>query len=114
MRTRLRQPDKVRFASKEANPEKYLADFYSYPDYFVRYCLSEYGLVDTERLLEHYNRPPTATYRVNLLKAKTGEITKILDDNEVEWSAGRYLPEFLNNFMVLLLQKVFFGRHDTL
>ncbi|RKX23721.1 MAG: hypothetical protein DRP45_09845, partial [Candidatus Zixiibacteriota bacterium] len=96
MRTRLREPDKVKLASIEKDPLKHLADYYSYPDYFVSYCLGEFGVEKTRELLKAYNRPPTATYRVNFLKAKPAEVIALLNENEIEHTEGKYLPEFLN------------------
>ncbi|MFZ5981077.1 MAG: 16S rRNA (cytosine(967)-C(5))-methyltransferase RsmB [Candidatus Zixiibacteriota bacterium] len=96
MRSRLRDPDRVRFISREKDPAKYLADFYSYPDHFVKYCLQEFGPENTEKLLQAYNLPPHVTYRVNYLIAKPDEVTHILQENEVEFSFGRYLPEFIH------------------
>ncbi|MBD3402644.1 16S rRNA (cytosine(967)-C(5))-methyltransferase RsmB [candidate division GN15 bacterium] len=96
MRARLREPEKVRFANKDSDPVTYLADYYSYPDYFARYCHKEFGLENAERLLAAYNQPPHITYRVNFIKAKPDEVTHVLQESEVEFSFGRYLPEFIH------------------
>jgi len=95
MRTRLREPDKVQYVSRDDEPARYLADFYSYPDYFVEYCLREFGLDKTEQLLKSYNMPPSVTYRVNYLKAKPEEVGSLLRKHEVKFDTGKYLPEFL-------------------
>ncbi len=95
MRARLREPQKVRFADNREDPEKHLADFYSYPDYFVKYCIGEFGFEKAEQLLANYNRPPSVTYRVNYLKAKPEDVASILRKNGIEFAPGRYLPEFL-------------------
>ncbi len=96
MRASLREPDKVKYAEKEENPLKFLGDFYSYPDYFVKYCYEEFGLEKAEKLLQAYNRPPLVTYRVNFLKTKPDEVANILQKNEVDFSYGKYLPEFIH------------------
>ncbi len=96
MRSRLRQPEKIRFADSREEPAKYLADFYSYPTYFVEYCLKEFRFRDTERLLQNYNLPPTVTYRVNYLKCKPEEVTALLDSHKITYTAGKYLPEFIH------------------
>lgn len=96
LRTVLREPNKVRFVSKDDNPVKYLADFYSFPEHFVAYCLQEFKYEATEQLLQRYNLPPHVTYRVNFLKAKPEEVTQILTDAEIKWSVGKYLPEFIH------------------
>jgi 16S rRNA (cytosine967-C5)-methyltransferase len=95
MRTRLREPEKVQFVSPGEQPLKYLADYYSYPDHFVEYCLREFGFEKTKQLLADYNRPPNITYRVNYLKAKPEEVAQLLTENEIEFTPGKYLPEFL-------------------
>jgi len=96
MRAKVRNPEKVKFVSKEDDPVKFLGDYYSYPDYFLKYCLQEFGVERTERLLVEYNRPPKVTYRVNHLKAKEEEVGAILRENGIEFSTGRFLPEFLH------------------
>ena len=96
MRSKLREPEKVKFASRENEPEKFLADFYSYPLYFVHYCLSEFGLQDTKQMLLNFNKPPTVTYRVNYLKAKPEEVCALLDEHEIKYEIGKYLPEFIH------------------
>jgi len=95
MRTRLRQPEKVTFVSKESDPQKHLADYYSYPEHFVRYCLDEFGVRRTEHLLENYNRPPSVCYRVNYLKAKPEEVCALLEQNDIAFAQGKELPEFI-------------------
>ena len=96
LRARLREPHKVHFASAEENPAKYLGDFYSFPDYFVKYCLTEFGYARTEQLLQQYNKAPHVTYRVNFLKAKPDEVAHLLQENQIEFSYGKYLPEFIH------------------
>ncbi|UCG62210.1 MAG: 16S rRNA (cytosine(967)-C(5))-methyltransferase RsmB [Candidatus Zixiibacteriota bacterium] len=96
MRASLREPQKVKFSRKSEDPVKYLGDYYSYPDYFVEYCLKEFGYEQTEQLLRLNNHPPHVTYRVNSLKVKPDEVSNILQKNEVEFSYGRYLPEFIH------------------
>ena len=96
LRARLREPEKVHFANKEENPSKFLADFYSYPDHFVEYCLREFGFENTEKLLAVYNLPPFVTYRVNFIKTKPDDVSALLTENGIEHQAGEYLPEFLH------------------
>ncbi len=96
MRTCLREPDRIRFVSRQDDPAKYLADYYSQPDYFVKYCLKEFGFDKTERLLARFNEPPHVTYRVNYVKAKPEEVLEILRSHNIPCSVGRYLPEFIH------------------
>lgn len=96
LRAALREPEKVRFISKDEDPVKHLGDFYSFPDHFVRYCLTEFGYEPTEKMLRNFNVPPHVTYRVNFLKAKPDEVANILTTNGIEFSYGKYLPEFIH------------------
>jgi 16S rRNA (cytosine967-C5)-methyltransferase len=96
MRSKLREPEKVKFIAREENPVKHLGDFYSYPDYFVEYCVNEFGVERAEHLLQMYNKAPHVTYRVNFLKAKPDEVANMLQENHIEFSFGRFLPEFLH------------------
>ena len=96
LRASIREPGKVVFANKNDEPIRYLADFYSYPDYFVEYCVKEFGIEKAEKLLNTYNQPPVITYRVNFLKAKPDEVAHLLQENNIEFSFGKYLPEFLH------------------
>lgn len=96
MRAKLRDPERVKFASVEENPVKRFADYYSYPEYFVEYCCTEFGVERAERLLQAYNLPPHVTYRVNFLKAKPEEVAHILTESNVGYHFGKYLPEFIH------------------
>lgn len=96
MRASLREPHRVTFVNKDEDPARYLGDFYSYPDYFVKYCLTEFQFEKTEALLKQGNEPPTVTYRVNFLKSKPDEVANLLQENGIEFSFGKYLPEFIH------------------
>lgn len=95
MRARLREPQKVKFISREEDPVKHLADYYSFPDFFVTYCIQEFGLEPTVRLLETFNKAPRVTYRANLLKVKTDEVVAILEKNGIAYTTGKHLKEFI-------------------
>lgn len=96
MRAALRSPQKIVFRNKSEDPVNYLADFYSYPNWFVEYCLKEFRLEETEKFLDGMNRPPQITYRVNFIKAKPEEVAELLQEKGVSFKAGEYLPEFLH------------------
>ncbi|MCH7947204.1 MAG: 16S rRNA (cytosine(967)-C(5))-methyltransferase RsmB [candidate division Zixibacteria bacterium] len=96
LRASIREPEKVQFVSVKDDPVKHLADYYSFPDYFVKYCYQEYGLKQTKQLLQNFNKPPRVTYRVNFLKAKPEEIIELLKKEEVKFSEGKFIPEFIH------------------
>lgn len=96
LRASIREPNKVKFVSIGENSVKHLSDFYSFPEYFVDYCVREFGVEKTKQLLEDFNKPPRATYRVNFLKAKPEEVAEILQKGKIPFKPGKYLPEFLH------------------
>ncbi|MCX6826268.1 MAG: 16S rRNA (cytosine(967)-C(5))-methyltransferase RsmB [candidate division Zixibacteria bacterium] len=96
MRSALRNPEKITFQDKRDQPVNYLADFYSYPDWFVTYCLNEFKIEETENLLATMNRPPQITFRVNSLKAEPEEVADILNKAKIKFHPGKYLPEFFH------------------
>jgi len=96
MRTALRDPDRIKFRDKEEDPAAYLGNYYSFPDWFVKYALSEFGFEKTEKLLAEMNKPPRISFRVNLFKAKVDDIKKELDRAGLKYTLGAYLPEFFH------------------
>ena len=95
MRSALRQPEKVVFVKPGDNPVRYLADYYSYPDWFVEYCLDEFKFEQSEKLLANMNQPPHFTFRVNLIKSKPEEIIEILEKEGYEYNPGMFLSDFI-------------------
>ena len=95
MRSALRQPERVVFVNKEHDPVKYLADFYSYPEWFVEYCLKEFKAEAAEQLLDKMNQPPHFTFRINLAKSKAEEVTEILDKEGIQYNPGMFLSDYI-------------------
>jgi 16S rRNA (cytosine967-C5)-methyltransferase len=96
MRAATRTPERMVFRKKDEEPVLYLADYYSYPEWFVAYCLEEFKMTETEKLLASMNRPPHITYRVNFLKTKPEEVAALLDKAGAKYRPGKYLPEFFH------------------
>jgi 16S rRNA (cytosine967-C5)-methyltransferase len=96
LRSALRHPERIVFRNKNDDPVGYLARYYSYPDWFVSYCLNEFRFEETGKLLHNMNRPPRISFRVNLLRAKTADITKALNKAGLKYSQGKHLPEFFH------------------
>ncbi len=96
LRAALREPDKIIFPKVEENPAGYLGTYYSFPDYFVGYCMKEFGYEKTEQLLRSCNEPPHVTYRVNFLKVKPDEVANMLQESGIEFCFGKFLPEFIH------------------
>ncbi len=95
MRAALRHPERVVFRDRNEDPAGYLADYYSYPDWFVTYCLSEFKYGQVEEMLKNMNLPPKMSIRVNSLKSNINEITKVLNERQAKFTRGKHLPEFI-------------------
>ncbi|SYZ74499.1 putative Ribosomal RNA small subunit methyltransferase B [Candidatus Zixiibacteriota bacterium] len=96
LRAAIRNPERVAFRDKKEEPMRHLADFYSYPEWFVEYCLNEFKMEETEKLLKSMNEPPQITFRVNLLKAKPEEVATYLQKSGIKYHTGKYLSEFFH------------------
>lgn len=96
LRNFLRNPEKVVYPDKISNPVKFLTNFYSYPTWFVEYCISEFGLDRTETLLIRGNRPPRLTYRVNRLKFDHNRLVQQLTPKGIKYQQGRYLEDYFH------------------
>jgi 16S rRNA (cytosine967-C5)-methyltransferase len=94
LRSALRHPERVIFRDKDKDPVCYLADYYSYPEWFVKYCLDEFRPSETEKLLETMNRPPMLSFRINRLKTEALKVLAALQEAEIKYSRGKYLDDF--------------------
>jgi 16S rRNA (cytosine967-C5)-methyltransferase len=96
LRAALRHPERIVFRDKEEDPVGYLANYYSYPDWFVDYCLKEFKFEETELLLANMNRPPRISFRVNTIKAREDDVAKALKKTGVKYTQGKYLSDFFH------------------
>lgn len=94
LRSAIRNPQRRVFIDPRENPVQHLADYYSYPDWFVEYCLTEFKYEATEKLLGEMNNPPYLSFRANHIKAKPEQIAELLKGQGIEYRPGRYLKEF--------------------
>ena len=94
LRNFLRRPEKVVFPDRDENPVEYLGLFYSYPEWFVKYCIDEFAEERTEELLKRGNRAPTLTYRINPLLISHQRLQEKLAREKITYHQGKYLPDF--------------------
>jgi len=94
LRNFLRTPEKVIFPLKNEDPVEYLGTYYSYPNWFVKYCLDEFGEDKTESFLKRGNLSPTITYRINRLRFKPSQMAEMLEKNNIEYRQGQYIGDF--------------------
>jgi 16S rRNA (cytosine967-C5)-methyltransferase len=96
LRAAIRHPERIVFRNKLDDPVGYLAVHYSYPDWFVDYCLREFKLEETEKLLANMNLPPKISFRANTIKARVEDISKSLKKAGVKYAQGSYLSDFFH------------------
>lgn len=94
LRNFLRSPEKVSFPDKTESPIEYLGTYLSYPDWFVKYCVREFGLERAEKLLIRGNEAPSLTYRINRLRLNPGQLAETFAKNNIEYRQGSYLRDF--------------------
>jgi 16S rRNA (cytosine967-C5)-methyltransferase len=94
LRNYLRNPEKVVFPDRIESPIEFLADFYSYQDWFVKYCYDEFGADRAEKLLARGNHPPALTYRINRLRFNPEQLTEAFSSNQIEYQVGKYIKDY--------------------
>ncbi|MEZ5359696.1 MAG: 16S rRNA (cytosine(967)-C(5))-methyltransferase RsmB [Candidatus Zixiibacteriota bacterium] len=98
LRNYLRTPERVVFPDKNEFPVEYLGEYYSYPDWFVEYCINEFGFEKAETLLARGNDSPHLTYRINRLRYNPEQLTELLKTHYIEYSQGKYLEDYYHIF----------------
>ena len=90
-----RSKENIQFPDKIKQPLLYLSVVYSHPEWIVEKWLGEFGFEFTEQLLNANNQVPNFTIRVNRLKTDKENLTKILEQEGIEYSEGIYNKEAL-------------------
>src|SRR5690606_33621178 len=91
---RFRRLDRAAFPSPETDGVEYLMRAYSYPRWLVRDWLERFGLDETTRLCEWFNRVAPPTVRVNLLRSSATQVQEVLSAAGTPTRPGRF-PEAL-------------------
>ncbi len=73
------------------DPVKYLSLFYSSPDWFVKYSIKNFGLINGLKLLRSLTVPPPTYFRVNTLKASEDTVLSLLSNEGFEFEKIEYL-----------------------
>ncbi|MBF2021042.1 MAG: 16S rRNA (cytosine(967)-C(5))-methyltransferase [Hydrococcus sp. C42_A2020_068] len=77
------------------DPVQRLGIAYSFPDWIIQLWLAQFGVAETEKLCEWFNRPPEIDLRVNILKTTIDEVATALADAGITVSRVPYLPQAL-------------------
>ncbi|MGB5286927.1 MAG: 16S rRNA (cytosine(967)-C(5))-methyltransferase RsmB [Ignavibacteriaceae bacterium] len=94
LRNIIRSKNAIRYPDPEEDLIGYLSAYYSHPSWMVKRYLARFGREDTERLLIFNNEKPYLTLRINALKTKPEEFKTLLENVNLKYHQGTYLPEF--------------------
>ena len=94
LRNIIRSKNSIRYPDPEEDLVGYLAAYYSHPSWMVKRYVTRFGREDTEKLLMFNNEKPYLTLRINGLKTKPEEFKTLLENVNLKYHQGTYLPEF--------------------
>ena len=95
LRNYLRGKDTMQWPDKTKQPIEYLCVEYSFPQWMVERFVRQYGMADTEKLLQYYNQPAPLWIRTNTLKISREALKTQLEQEGLVVSESRYTPEGL-------------------
>ena len=95
LRNYLRGKDTMQWPDKAKQPVEYLCVEYSFPQWMVERFVRQYGMADTEKLLQYYNQPAPLWIRTNTLKISREALKTQLEQEGLVVSESRYTPEGL-------------------
>lgn len=93
LRSYLRDKDKLKIPTLQAQPIQYLSIKYSHPTWMVEKWLKQFGQSVTEEMLQANNETPKLTIRTNTLKITREGLIQHLENQGIEVSKGQYLDE---------------------
>jgi 16S rRNA (cytosine967-C5)-methyltransferase len=98
LREYTRAPEKAKFPDRGKEPRKYLAQFYSYPDWLVNRWFQRFGADETEKMLVAGNRRPPVFFRMLGNSGSFNEIKGHCREAGIGIEDGRFFPEYFFTF----------------
>ncbi len=92
LRNYLRTRGQIRFPQE--NRIKYLAIFYSFPEWMIERWLSDFGEEKTKILCEFFNSKPKLSLRLNSLKSDSKSLTREFKRSKIKYKKGLLLDDF--------------------
>ncbi len=93
LRSYLREPDKIKWPNKKKNYAKWLAVYYSFPQWIIEEWLKQFGKADTESLCRWFNKTPDLQARVNTLKTDSTTLMQSLKRKNILAKMDQRVPE---------------------
>jgi 16S rRNA (cytosine967-C5)-methyltransferase len=91
LREAIRRQGQWQWPTEDLDPARYLALWWSHPEWFVRRCLADLGREETLRLCETNNEVAPMVLRVNSLKTTPGEVLAAIEGTGVGIRPSPYL-----------------------
>ncbi len=95
LRNIIRSKSAIRYPDPDEDLLGYLSAYYSHPSWMVKRYLERFGREDTEKLLNANNEKPYLTLRVNAIKTNPQEFKNLLQQVNLKYRPGKFLPEFV-------------------
>ncbi len=83
------------FPDPGEEPVRYLATYYSHPEWLVRRWMDHFGYEETKRLCQLDNEVPSLSLRVNRTRASVEDVVRLLRHQGIECTPGQYLDYVL-------------------
>ena len=96
LRSVIRKITAITWPDRSGEPSYYFAAMQSHPQWLVRRWIEEFGIRETEHLLEANNQRPRLTLRVNLLRTTREAVEQRLASEGIKTSRSPWLPSILN------------------
>ncbi len=71
----------------------YLSIVYSFPEWIVRSFFEQFGELQCESLLSHFNQIPPVYLQVNTCRTATDDVCRSLESFGIEYSRHKWLPD---------------------
>ncbi len=94
LRNIIRSKNGIRYPDPEEDLAGYFSAYYSHPSWMVKRYIERFGRENTEKLLVSNNEKPFLTLKINALKTSPESFKELLNEVNLKYKAGRYLPEF--------------------
>ncbi len=89
LRNYIRNKNKIKWPDRDEKPVKFIASYYSHPEWMVKKWLSKYGYNDTVSLCKENNKIPDLIIRRNILKSTENEFISAFKNKNIEiYSSG--------------------------
>ena len=95
LRNIIRNIEGIRYPDPVEDLAQYLSVYYSHPHWVVKRWLARFGEADTRKLLTANNERPGLTLRINRLKVSPDEFKKMLEEQQIPYTASSYNENFV-------------------